>query len=151
MAEQPTGEAHGESDVSEPEEEATERRKMRRKSLLERTPWEVLGRWDPRMINATVLDAAILQHAKQAFIAGGIPKLDFVKSTEKDLVGYNDDYDMHNGVVCYHDICPPAYRSKCPAQLRLTKGPMSVVLEKKNSHNAEVHSTAHASGSRKSL
>ena len=58
---------------------------------------------------------------------------------------------MNNGVVCYHDICPPAYRSKCPAQLRLTKGPMSVVLEKKNSHNAEVHSTAHASGSRKSL
>ena len=50
-------------------------------------PWEVLGRCDPREINAEELDAAILEHTKQAFVAGGIPKLHFVKSTYKDLGG----------------------------------------------------------------
>ena len=43
-------------------------------------------------------------------------------------------------------ICPLAYRSKCPAQLRLTKAPTNVVLEKINSHDAEVHSKDHAKG-----
>ena len=38
-----------------------------------------------RVIKAEEQDAAILENAKQAFVAGGIPKLHFVKSTEKDL------------------------------------------------------------------
>ena len=148
MAAQETGEAHAESGVSEPEEEPTERRKAPRKSLLERVPWEVLGRWDPREINAEELDAAILEHAKEAFVAGGIAKLHFVKSTDKDLGGWKrkDYYGMRKDVVCYRYQCPLAYRSKCPAQLRLTKGLTSVVLEKKNSHDAEVHSKDHAKG-----
>ena len=64
MAAKPTGEAHAESAVSESEEEPTERRKAPTKLLLERVPWEVLGRWDPREINAEELDAAIPEHAK---------------------------------------------------------------------------------------
>ena len=67
MAAQETREAHAESAVSEPEEEPTERSKAPRKSLLERVPWEVLGRCDPREINAEELDAAILEYAKEAF------------------------------------------------------------------------------------
>ena len=49
------------------------------------------------------LDAAILEHAKQAFVSSGIPKLHFVKSTDKDLGGWKrkDFYDIHNSVVCY--------------------------------------------------
>ena len=53
---------------------------------------------------------------------------------------------MRKDVVCYRYICPLAYRSKCPASLRLTKGPTSVVLEKIHSHDAEVHSKDHAKG-----
>ena len=110
-----------------------ERRKTPRKLLLELAPWEVLGGWDPREINAEELDAAILEHATQAFVAGGIPKLHFVNSTDKDLGGWKrkDDYVMRKGVVCYRYTCPLAYRSKCPAQLLLTNGPMRVVLEDK--------------------
>ena len=67
MAEQPTGEALPESEVSKPQQEAEELRKNQRNSLLERSPWEVLGRWDPREINAEELDAAIVERAKQAF------------------------------------------------------------------------------------
>ena len=85
IAEPPTGEAHAEFEVSEPEEEPTDRQKTPRKLLLERVSWEVLGRWDPREINAEDLDAAILEHAKQAFVASGITKLHFIKSTDKDL------------------------------------------------------------------
>ena len=59
---------------------------------------------------------------------------------------FKDDYDMHNGVVCYSYICPLKYHSKCPAQMQMTMGQMSVVLEKKNSHNAEEHSYNHAKG-----
>ena len=91
MVAQETGEAHAESAVSEPEEAPTERRKAPRKLLLERMLWEVLGQWGPREINADIaeeLDAAILEHAKQDFMAGGIPKLHFVKSTNKDLCGW---------------------------------------------------------------
>ena len=67
------------------------------------------GRWDPREINAEELDAAILEHAKQAFVAGGIAKLHFVKSTDKDLGGWKrKDYNvMRKDVVCYR------YMSSC--------------------------------------
>ena len=44
-------------------QQTLEEAKIQRKSLLERTPWEVLGLWDPREINAEELDAAILEHA----------------------------------------------------------------------------------------
>ena len=63
-------------------------------------------------------------------MACGIPKLHFFGGWKR-----KDRKD----VVCYRYICPLAYRSKCPAQLRLTKGPTSVVLEKINSHDAYVH------------
>ena len=42
-----------------------------------------------------------------------------------------DDCVMSKGEVCYCFSCPLVYHSKCL---------MSVVLEKKNSHNAKVHS-----------
>ena len=45
------------------------------------------GARDPREINAEELDAAILEYARQTFLPGGIPKLNFVKSTEKYLGG----------------------------------------------------------------
>ena len=51
---------------------------------------------------------------------------------------------MINSVVRYHYFCPLAYCSKGPAHLQLTKGPISVVLAKKNSHYAKVHSNDHA-------
>ena len=56
----------------------------------------MLGQWDPREINAEELDAAILEHAKQAFVSCGIPKLHFVKSTDKGLGGWKrkDYYDI---------------------------------------------------------
>ena len=82
MVEQPTGEARAKSEDSETEEgqeAAEERRKIQRKSLLDRTPWKVLGRWDLREINAEELDAAILEDPKQAFVASDIPQLHFVK------------------------------------------------------------------------
>ena len=68
----------------------------------------MLSRWDPWKIKAEERDVAILEHAKQAFFTSGIPKFYFVKSTEKDLGGWKrkDKNDMHNGVVCYCDICP---------------------------------------------
>ena len=69
MEEQPTGEAHAKSEVSKPEEAGTECPKIQRKLLLEHTLCEVLGQWDPREINAEELDAAILEHVKQAFVA----------------------------------------------------------------------------------
>ena len=61
---------------------------------------------------------------------------------------------MSNCVVCYCYICQLKYHSKCSDQLRLTKGSVSVILEKKNSHNAKVCSNdmqRASSGSRKSL
>ena len=78
------------------------------------THCSVLGRWDLREIDAEKLDAAILKDPKQAFVASEIPKLHFVKSTEKDLSGWKrkDDYDMSNGLPCYRYICPLKYRSK---------------------------------------
>ena len=54
-----------------------------------------------------------------------------------------DHYFVCKDVVCYRNICPLAYRSKCPAQLRLIKGLTSVVLEKIHSHDA---SKDHAKG-----
>ena len=63
MAEQKTGEARAESEDSKTEEAAEERRKIQRKS--ERTPWEVLGRWNPRKIDAEELDAAILERGRR--------------------------------------------------------------------------------------
>ena len=81
-------------------------------------------------------------------IADRIPKIHFAKLTDKDLGGWKRKckYDMRSGVVCYSYIYPPAYRSHCPAQLRLTKDrdPMSVVLYIKNFHDAEVQSNDHA-------
>ena len=66
MAEHPTGEAHAESEVSESEEEPTERRRKNSKEMhLVCAPWEVLGLWDPGEINAEELYASILEHAKQ--------------------------------------------------------------------------------------
>ena len=117
MAAQATGEGHAESAVSEPKEGPTEPCKAPWKLLLERVPWEVLGRWDPREINTEELDAAILEHAKQAFMASEIPKLHFVKSTDKDLGGWKrkDHYVMRKDKVCCRYICPLAYRSKCPS------------------------------------
>ena len=61
---------------------------------------------------------------------------------------------MCNGAVCYRYISTFAYRSKCPAQLRLTKGVKSVVLEKKilTMHRCTAMMMQRASsGSRKSL
>ena len=45
---EPTGEAREESEATKTEEAAGERRKSQRKSLPERTPWEVLCQWDPK-------------------------------------------------------------------------------------------------------
>ena len=78
MAEQLTGEVHAESEVSKTEEAEEECWKSQRKSHPERTPWKFPVQWDSREINAEELDAAILEHAKQAFVAIGIPRLHFV-------------------------------------------------------------------------
>ena len=72
------------------------------------------------------------------FVAYGIPKLHFVKSIDKDTGRWKrkDKYDMLIcAVVCYRYVCPLAYCSHCPAQLQLTKGPMSVVLDKQHSND----------------
>ena len=59
----------------------------------------------------------------------------------------NEKTNMRSATVRYVTVIFVLLRiGKCPAQLRLTKGLTSVVLEKKNSHDAEVHSKDHAKG-----
>ena len=62
----------------------------------------------------------------------------------------NEKTNMRSATVRYVTVIFVLLRiGKCPAQLRLTKGPnrqMSVVLETKNSNDAEVYSNPHAKG-----
>ena len=111
--------------------------------------WEVLGRWYPREIKAEELHASILKNAKQALLQArqnpqGTPSIilwidwERPRLIENKIQMQKEHWTM---VLCFSTVLllhlfPCWSHNYCPALARiskLTKGPISVILDCKNS------------------